>query len=186
MVTPVFSSDPLFIPAAHSGQSRYFYLCSHSFISRREFIHPLEVFPQPTDALARTPWGVLELIFRISAAFRRVHVKELLLRFVVGGVVVSGFALLGDLLKPKSFAGLFGAAPSVALATLALTVMKDGKAYASTEGRSMILGAAAFVIYAWIVGYVLIRRRSSVLGTTSAALALWLVCALGLWFALIR
>jgi hypothetical protein len=40
----------------------------------------------------------------------------------VGGVVVSLFAILGDTLKPKSFAGLFGAAPSVALATLGLTI----------------------------------------------------------------
>jgi hypothetical protein len=75
-----------------------------------------------------------------------VGVKEILLRVIVGGVVVSAFALLGDLLKPKSFAGLFGAAPSVALATLVLTVMKDGKGYASTEARSMILGAVAFVV----------------------------------------
>lgn len=48
---------------------------------------------------------------------------EILLRVMVGGVVVSGFALLGDLLKPKRCAGLFGAAPSVALATLVLTVV---------------------------------------------------------------
>jgi len=32
---------------------------------------------------------------------------------------VSAFAVIGDLFKPKSFGGLFGAAPSVALATLA-------------------------------------------------------------------
>ena len=50
--------------------------------------------------------------------------SEILLRFLIGGAVVSAFALLGDLFKPKSFAGLFGAAPSVALATLGLTVAK--------------------------------------------------------------
>ena len=37
---------------------------------------------------------------------------EYLVRFLVGGVVVSAFAMLGDILRPKSFAGLFGAAPS--------------------------------------------------------------------------
>jgi uncharacterized membrane protein (GlpM family) len=42
---------------------------------------------------------------------------EIVLRFVIGGMVVSLFALLSDLLKPKSFAGLFEAAPSVALAS---------------------------------------------------------------------
>ena len=43
---------------------------------------------------------------------------EYILRFIVGGAIVSAFATLGDMLKPKSFAGLLGAAPSVALATL--------------------------------------------------------------------
>jgi hypothetical protein len=52
----------------------------------------------------------------------------------------SAFSLLGDLLKPKSFAGLFGAAPSVALATLFLTAAKNSQEYASVEARSMILG----------------------------------------------
>jgi Protein of unknown function (DUF3147) len=45
---------------------------------------------------------------------------DYLVRFVAGGVVVSLFAIVGDVLRPKSFAGLFGAAPSVALATLTL------------------------------------------------------------------
>jgi hypothetical protein len=45
-------------------------------------------------------------------------VSQIFIRFLVGGAVVSVFAVIGDLLKPKSFAGLFGAAPSVALATL--------------------------------------------------------------------
>src|ERR1700692_573287 len=117
---------------------------------------------------------------------RQGRVKEILLRFAVGGIVVSVFALLGDRLKPKSFAGLFGAAPSGALATLAFTAMKDGKAYASMEARSMILGALAFFVYAWVVGRMLIRRRIPVLATTTAAITVWFVCAFGLWFALVR
>ncbi len=56
--------------------------------------------------------------------------EELLMRILVGGVAVSGFSFLGGLLRPKTFAGLFAAAPSVALATLVLTVAKDGKEYA--------------------------------------------------------
>jgi hypothetical protein len=47
---------------------------------------------------------------------------EIIIRFIVGGLVVSTFAVLGDILRPKSFAGLFGAAPSIALATLGLTI----------------------------------------------------------------
>ena len=45
-----------------------------------------------------------------------------------------------------AFAGLFGAAPSVALATLGLTIVTDGKFYAAAEGRSMIAGAIAVFV----------------------------------------
>ncbi len=48
---------------------------------------------------------------------------EYFVRFLVGGIVVSAFAVLGDVLRPKSFAGLFGAAPSLALATLSLAFL---------------------------------------------------------------
>src|SRR5580700_1059163 len=67
--------------------------------------------------------------------------KELIFRFLTGGVMVSAFAFLGDIFRPKSFAGLFGAAPSIALATLALTILTDGKEYAAVEARSMVGGA---------------------------------------------
>ena len=107
--------------------------------------------------------------------------SEILVRFVVGGFVVAAFALLGDLFKPKSFAGLFGAAPSVALATLALTVADRGKFYAATEARSMIVGAIAFFIYAWSISLLLMKYRLATLPTTAGALLLWLVSAFGLW-----
>jgi hypothetical protein len=107
-------------------------------------------------------------------------ITELVLRFVVGGFVVSLFAMLGSALKPKSFAGLLGAAPSVALATLSLTVLKHGKPYAAVEAQSMILGALAFLIYACLVCWLLMRRQCQVLATTSVSLFVWLVCAVGL------
>lgn len=109
---------------------------------------------------------------------------EILLRVVLGGVVVSFFAMLGDLLKPKSFAGLFSAAPSVALATLALAVKQHGATYASVEGRSMILGAVAFFMYASLVSRLMIRKKWDALPVTGLALLLWLGAALGLWYSL--
>jgi Protein of unknown function (DUF3147) len=111
-----------------------------------------------------------------------VNVKEILFRIIAGGLFVSAFSLIGDLLKPKSFAGLFGAAPSIALATLALTVMEDGKTYASVECRSMILGAIAFCLYAYVVSRLLIRRRFPALPTTAIAMVVWFGCAFGLWY----
>ena len=106
--------------------------------------------------------------------------KEILLRFVIGGVVVSLFAILGDLFRPKSFAGLFGAAPSIALATLGLTIARNGKAYAATEARSMVLGAAAFFVYAALVSWVMMRWRPSALKTTLALGPVWFAVSLGL------
>jgi hypothetical protein len=84
---------------------------------------------------------------------------EYLFRFLAGGVVVSAFAVLGDVLRPKSFAGLFGAAPSVALATVSLALWKEGGAYASIEGRSMILGSFALALYSLVVCQLLMRAR---------------------------
>jgi hypothetical protein len=54
---------------------------------------------------------------------------DYVLRFLAGGFVVSLFAILGEILRPKSVAGLFGAAPSVALATLSLAFYKEGSDY---------------------------------------------------------
>jgi hypothetical protein len=67
---------------------------------------------------------------------------ELLLRFLIGGSAVSLFAIAGGVLRPKSFAGLFGAAPSVALATLALTVWERSAAFAAIETRVFARRAA--------------------------------------------
>jgi hypothetical protein len=77
---------------------------------------------------------------------------------IVGGFVVSLFAVLGDLLKPENFAGLFRAAPSVALATTGLTVLADGQLYAALEARSMIVGAAAFLAYTAVCTRVMAKR----------------------------
>ena len=112
--------------------------------------------------------------------------KELFIRFVVGGTVVSFFAVLDDLLKPKSFAGLLGAAPSVTLATLSLAVLKDGKAYAQTEARSMIVGAIAFFILALRVGRLLLKHELPPLAVTASSILIWMAAAFGLWYAALR
>jgi hypothetical protein len=109
-------------------------------------------------------------------------IAELSLRFLVGGLVVSIFAMIGGALKPKSFAGLFSAAPSVALATLTLTVLKKGKPYAAIEAQSMILGAGAFFLYACLVCRLLMRRKLPVLMTATGSMLVWLICAIGLKF----
>ena len=105
---------------------------------------------------------------------------DLLLRFLIGGAMISSFALLGDVLRPKSFAGLFGAAPSIALASVGLTVAQHGRVYAAVEARSMTLGALAFFFYAAAVSGVLIRYKPSATKATFALLPLWFGISLGL------
>ena len=99
---------------------------------------------------------------------------------------MSAFSILGGLFKQRSFAGLFGAAPSVALATISLTVVHSGSAYASVEARSMIAGATGFLVYACAVTFILARYRTRTSLTSSACLLIWLVVSLGLWFVLLR
>lgn len=111
---------------------------------------------------------------------------EFVSRLLIGGAVVSFFAILGEMLKPKSFAGLFGAAPSIALASLSLAVIEHGRAYASVEARSMALGAIAFFIYASVAGRLLIHRKHAALPVTCACLLLWLGSAFGLWYVVLR
>jgi hypothetical protein len=105
---------------------------------------------------------------------------EYVVRFLIGGLAVSAFALLGDILRPKSFAGLFGAAPSVALATLGISLIQHGSSYAATQGRAMVWGAIALFIYSILVCQLLTRRHWNALPATIAALAAWLFVALGL------
>lgn len=112
--------------------------------------------------------------------------NEMLIRFLVGGVIVTLFAALGDVLRPKSFAGLFGAAPSIALATIGLTLRQHGKAYVAFEVRSMILGAVAFCCYAALVSWLLRRYKLGALTTTVAVMPVWFAVSFGLWLLVLR
>ena len=111
---------------------------------------------------------------------------QLLFRFAVGGTMVTLFAFLADLLKPKSFAGLFGAAPSVALATLGLTIYTDGKSYAALEARSMIVGAFGFFLYACGCSYVMMKFKLPAIAVTTSMLSIWLIFSVGVWLLFLR
>ena len=112
--------------------------------------------------------------------------KIILIRFLVGGLVVSGFSILGTIFKPKSFAGLFGAAPSVALASLVLTARTNGTYYAAIEARSMLAGAAAFFVYAWCAMILLHRKKPETKLATAALLVVWLTVAMGVFWTFSR
>lgn len=69
------------------------------------------------------------------------------MRFLLGGLVVTVFAALGESFKPKTFSGLFGAAPSVAITSLALAFYEHHEGDVATLARGMIAGALALTVY---------------------------------------
>ena len=111
---------------------------------------------------------------------------EYVIRFLVGGALVGLFAAAGEVLRPKSFAGIFAAAPSVALATLSLTIAAQGKVYASIEARSMIIGAFALLVYSYVCMVLMGKYRVHALNATISAIGVWLVCAMGIWAIVLR
>jgi Protein of unknown function (DUF3147) len=108
---------------------------------------------------------------------------EYVLRFLIGGLAVTAFAILGDMLRPKSFAGLFGAAPSVALATLGIALVQHDAHYTAVQARAMIWGAVALGAYSIAVCQLLMRFRWNALPATLLALVVWLAVAFSLHFA---
>lgn len=80
-----------------------------------------------------------------------------LVQAVAGGALVVAFALLGEMLRPNRLAGIFSAAPSIAIAGLVVTVVAKGDVQASRAALGMMLGAAGFVAFALFVGALLER-----------------------------
>ncbi len=114
-------------------------------------------------------------------------VWELAIRFAIGGLIVSVFAVVGDLFKPKTFSGLFGGAPSVALASLSLTALKKPPTYLAAEGSTMMLGAIALALYALLLALVLAAKRGwSPWPPALAGWAVWLGAALAMLGAAVR
>ena len=98
----------------------------------------------------------------------------------LSNAAVSAFSILGDALRPKSFAGLFGAAPSIALATFLITLSQSGAEFAALEGRSMIVGAFALAAYSWTVCLLLKKNQISSWFATMLAMIAWIAVAFGL------
>ena len=112
--------------------------------------------------------------------------SELFIRFLLGGLIVSVFAVSGDILRPKTFAGIFGAAPSVALASLGLTFITKTGAKVGIEARSMIVGAIALLCYSLLVSRLLLRYQWNTVVAAGMSWLVWLAVAFGLWALFLR
>jgi len=129
-----------------------------------------------------TRWSALSIPETAGETLEQDEMTEYVVRFFAGGLIVSAFAMLGDVLRPKSFAGLFGAAPSVALATLGIAVYQHGAAYAAMQSRTMMLGAIALALYCAVVCQLLVRARLRAVVATLVSLVVWLIASFGLLF----
>jgi len=106
------------------------------------------------------------------------------LKALAGGTFVVAFSALGDALKPKAFAGLFAAAPSVALASLAVTVLTSGPSRAAVSSRGMIAGAVGMVAYC-VAATALVKRFGATAGSVLAWI-FWIVPAVLVYWFVIR
>jgi uncharacterized membrane protein (GlpM family) len=112
------------------------------------------------------------------------QVGVLALRGMAGGALVVVFSLLGELLRPKSFAGIFAAAPSIAIASLLITTGVGGETAVHESVLGMVAGAVALVA-ACVVAVDSVKRFRAPRGSL-AAIGVWLVAAAGLYVVALR
>ncbi|MFF3919891.1 DUF3147 family protein [Streptomyces sp. NPDC001852] len=106
---------------------------------------------------------------------------EISLKALAGGLFVVVFALVAETVEPKRLAGVFAAAPSVALAGLILTVVFKGDHEALDATRGMLAGALAFTVYC-LVDVPALGRLGAKRGSV-VALVMWGVVAAAVAFA---
>jgi uncharacterized membrane protein (GlpM family) len=102
-------------------------------------------------------------------------VAEIALKALAGGLLVLAFAALAQTLSPKRFAGVFSAAPSVALGSVLVTAAFKGSHDVALSAHGMVAGAIGFTFYC-LAAVPLLRRWGAWRGSL-AALLVWAVTA---------
>lgn len=102
-------------------------------------------------------------------------VISVLAKALAGGSLVMVFALLSESLKPKRFAGLLGAAPAVAIAGLAVTLVSKGVLDAKDGSLGMIAGSVGMFAYA--AATVVLLKHARPITAAVAGLAVWLAAS---------
>ncbi len=101
------------------------------------------------------------------------------IRALLGGAFVVLFALIGEVLKPKLYSGLFGAAPSIALGSLTVSAFSRGPANLVADAFGMLIGATGMVAYC-VLASLLVGRLGALAGSALSWTA-WFAAALGLY-----
>ncbi|SDJ03589.1 DUF3147 family protein [Nonomuraea jiangxiensis] len=100
-------------------------------------------------------------------------------RGLLGGVLVMVFAVIGEMTTPKRFAGIFAAAPAVAIAGMTITALHAGSHALEASAFGMMAGAAGMVVYC-ASAVLLVRRLGAFLGSLTALVA-WAAVAGTIW-----
>lgn len=108
----------------------------------------------------------------------------ILVKGLVGGVLVVLFALIGEVIRPRSLAGLTSSAPSVATAGLLVTLLTSGALMAWDLSLGMIAGAGSLVVWC-LIGATAVARFGSIKGASLATIA-WFGTAAVLWAVFLR
>jgi Protein of unknown function (DUF3147) len=106
------------------------------------------------------------------------------IKALVGGTAVVAFAAIGEFLRPRGLAGIFAAAPSVAIGSLAVTVIASGASSGANQLTGMVAGAAALTAYC-LVGAESVKRFGALKGALTA-IAPWFAVAIALWLVVLR
>lgn len=101
-------------------------------------------------------------------------------RFLFGAGIALVAALVGMKFGPK-VGGILLGFPAILPASLTLIEKREGKAEASIDSVGAILGATALIVFAIIVGVTV--TSWGVLPGLLVALIVWLLVAVGLYFA---
>lgn len=112
------------------------------------------------------------------------HIGALLLKALVGGLLVVVFAIIGETIRPRRLAGIASAAPSIALASLGITLVVSGVDHARNLSTGMMAGAVGLIAWCLVAAYT-VKRFGAVKGTAAAAVV-WFAVAFGLWSAILR
>jgi hypothetical protein len=108
----------------------------------------------------------------------------LALKALAGGAGVVLFAAIAELVNPKKFAGIFSAAPSIALASLIISVLDKGPTSAAQGALGMVAGAVGMIAYCVLAAWLLPRQGA--LKGSSSALVGWGLVAGSIYLALLR
>jgi ABC-type spermidine/putrescine transport system permease subunit I len=109
------------------------------------------------------------------------EIGVLALRAVAAGALVVIFALIGEVVTPKAFSGLFSAAPSVAVASLAITIVAQNSGKARQASTGMVVGAVAMVVCC-VLAVVVVPRIGSLWASLTAWVG-WAAIDLSLYWA---